>query len=501
MSIFNKKSFYLFSFIVFIELISFLGYFHPELNRIGFLFIVLAFLILTLIKFEYGVLALLIELFISSKGYLFYYDFGGVFLSIRIAFWLILMSVWFASEVVKLIKTKKIEISFFKSEYFSYFVALFIFVIWGLVNGFLNHNAFNNIFFDFNGWLFWLLIFPIFSVIYKRRKIINNILQVFLVSTTWVSLKTLLLLYIFSHNISGISSIYRWIRETGVGEITLVMGGFYRIFFQSHIFVLIGFFIILIFLINFSREKIKEDNKIFIFNFLLLIIFTAVNLISFSRSNWLGMVCGLLSFFLFVIWKLGWKRFLRSVIILLISLVLSFGLIISIVKFPFPDPTGGFDASELFSKRATQIMGEAGASSRWALLPKLWTKIKESPILGKGFGTTVTYVTSDPRFLETSITGEYTTYAFEWGWLDIWLKLGIFGLLSYLLLLFIILYKSIKKIDEYPNFEKLLVFGLLLGIISISVVSFFSPYMNHPLGIGYLVLATSILSQNKKLLP
>jgi len=498
MIIFNKKSFYLFSFIVFIELVSFLGYFHPALNSKGFLFIALSFLILSLIKFEYGVLALLIELFISSKGYLFYYDFEGVSLSIRIAFWLILMSVWFAKEVIKIIKTKKIEICFFKSEYFPYYIVLFIFIIWGVVNGFLSHNDFDNIFFDFNGWLFWLLIFPIFSVIYENRKIIDNILQVFVISTTWVSIKTLLLLYIFSHNIFGISSIYRWIRETGVGEITLVMGGFYRIFFQSHIFVLIGFFVILIFLINFSRDEIKKDKKIFVFNFLLLIIFTAVNLISFSRSNWLGMVCGLLLFFLFVIWKFGWKRFLKSVIFLLASLILSFGLIISIVKFPFPDPTGGFDASELFSKRATQIAGEAGASSRWALLPKLWEQIKEKPIQGKGFGATVTYVTSDPRFLETSVTGEYTTYAFEWGWFDIWLKLGIFGLFSYLLLLFIILYKSIKKIDEYSNFEKLLIFGLLLGTISISAVSFFSPYMNHPLGIGYIVLATSILSQNKK---
>ena len=253
----------------------------------------------------------------------------------------------------------------------------------------------------------------------------------------------------------------------------------------------------LIFLVNFSKEKIKENKKLYIFTFAVFIILTSINLISFSRSNWLGIVVGLIFFFGFTFWKFGWKKIFNSFVILLVSLILSLGLIIAIVKFPFPDPTGGFDFGKLLSERATQIEGEAGASSRWALLPKLWSKIKEAPILGQGFGTTVTYKTSDPRALETSVTGDYTTYAFEWGWLDIWLKLGIFGLISYAALLISILYQSIKNFDIYSSYNKLLNFGILLGIISIAAVSFFSPYLNHPLGIGYLILASAILSNKK----
>ena len=55
--------------------------------------------------------------------------------------------------------------------------------------------------------------------------------------------------------------------------------------------------------------------------------------------------------------------------------------------------------------------------------------------MGRGFGATVTYQTRDPRILADNGSGEYTTYAFEWGWLDIWLKLGIFGLAAYFLLI------------------------------------------------------------------
>ena len=78
--------------ILFIELLSFLGYLFEPINTIFFFLIIAAALIFSLVKLEYGLYILLAELFIGSKGYLFSLEYGGVAISLRIALFLIIMA-------------------------------------------------------------------------------------------------------------------------------------------------------------------------------------------------------------------------------------------------------------------------------------------------------------------------------------------------------------------------------------------------------------------------
>ncbi len=505
MNLFNKIFKQTFLFIVLAELLSLCGYLLPDFNKIAFLIIVALTLILSLYKLEYGVWILLAELFIGSKGYLFFFD---NIMSIRIALWLIVMAVWAGKVISNWIRTKKLNIEFFKSSYRNYFFILFLFIIWGIINGILQNNEFGNVFFDFNGWLYFLLVFPIYHVI--NKKFVNNILQIFTASVVWLSVKTFFLLFIFSHNMTGmIYEIYRWVRTSGVGEITQIEGGFYRIFFQSHVFALIGLFIFLLLLFDriknhkfkapnskqiqsakFQSSKLIPQYKDNLILFSVFCFLFSTIIISFSRSFWVGLIFGLFfCFFVFLFYyKIGWKKILRFSGILFACAAISFLLIAAIVKFPYPSPTGGFSTFGLLSERASDISEGAAVSSRWNLLPELWKEIKKASILGQGFGSTITYISSDPRVLESSPTGEYTTYAFEWGWLDIWLKLGLFGLLAYLILIGKIFIDAIKQK------ENTVIISLALGLLIISVVSFFSPYLNHPLGIGYLIIVSAIIN-------
>ena len=45
------------------------------------------------------------------------------------------------------------------------------------------------------------------------------------------------------------------------------------------------------------------------------------------------------------------------------------------------------------------------------------------------------------------------------------------------------------------NFQSLLNIALLAGLVTIMTTSFFSPYLNHPLGIGYVVLLSILLKK------
>ncbi|OGF24086.1 hypothetical protein A3H66_00940 [Candidatus Falkowbacteria bacterium RIFCSPLOWO2_02_FULL_45_21] len=477
------------------ELLSFLGYYYSLVNSLTFFLIVLLAISVSLYRLEYGLCILLAELFIGSFGYLFYFESGETKVSIRLALWLIIMSVWLAQVILNWLKTKKLSVIFLKSPYFNYLIVLSIFIIWGLINGFLNGHAAGNIFFDFNNWLYFLLIFPLLTLKQDEGGQLFILRQIFFVAITWLSAKSLVLAYIFSHNFNGFAvDLYRWTRVNGLGEITQVQGGFSRVFMQSQIFVLIGFFILLLWLLKYIigsgewRLAATVKNR----RFIMLPLFLSAIFISFSRSLWLGLAVGGILVWLIAIFriKIKFKHFLIFNFVILFSIFLSLALTVATVKFPYPTAYGGFNPVNLLGERATQIANEAGASSRWQLLTPLWQKIKTAPVMGQGFGATVTYRTNDPRALASSPNGLYTTYTFEWGWFDIWLKLGLLGLLAYLGLIFKII-KDGLKINSYFSLS------LVTGLLVLITVNIFSPYVNHPLGIGYIILTIAMMDQKK----
>ena len=471
-----------------LETLSFLAYLFPGWQIIVFALLTLGFLVLASYRLEWGVLILLSELFIGSKGYLFALNIGSLSLSIRIVFWLIVLAVWLVKFFRTWLVTKHCPLEDWrKIKVVKIYYWLAIFAFWGLMNGFWHHQSFSNLFFDFNGWIFFLLIFPLYSIFGAssvRKKNITNLKLVFWSSIIWLSIKTLFFLYVFSHNLYGLESLYLWLRKTGVGEITAAGGGFWRVFFQSHIYIVFGW---LLLLVDLARNLQARVSRRQIINKLLLgtLLFSAI-IVSFSRSFWLGIIAALL-FLAIVFWhKWGFKKILINAGLWLVMLLASLLLMVLVIKFPVPKSVGSFNLNML-SNRVDLTGGESAISSRWALLSALQVELTEAPFWGQGFGATVTYKSSDPRVLASTADGSYTTFAFEWGYLDIWLKLGLLGLLTYLFLLFFLFKQGIKQ-------GRL---GLAAGILALAAINIFTPYLNHPLGITFILLSTWLLSERE----
>lgn len=474
-------------FIIAAEALSLLGYYMPFAGSIAFFAAVVVFFILCLRKLEYGLFAIFAELFIGSFGYLFYFEHGGLKISIRTAFWIVFMSIWLAQTASDFIKKEKNKADLFKSSYALHFAALFIFIAAGLINGLLKNNALENIFFDSNAWIYFALVFPAFQIL-KSEDNIKTVKLIFLTCAFWICAKTIALAYIFSHDFHFFAAdLYAWSRRNNLAEITQMASGFSRVFMQSHIFVLTGFFILL-----FHRLKTLRNKFSAVSSALVLALPLSAIAISFSRSFWFGLAAGTVFAFFATAFglKTGFKKL--AIFCAIIALSAAFGAMLAAaaVKFPFPKPSGKFDATGLLSQRASQISKEAGASSRWRLLPPLWEKIKTAPIFGQGFGAEVSYISEDPRVLSSHPKGEYSTFAFEWGWLDIWLKLGIFGLAAYLILFGKMILDCLKINSHFS-------LSLSAGLIAALSVNIFSPYANHPLGIGYLIAAAAIIEQLK----
>ena len=476
--------------IIIFETLSFLGHNFNIVNSVIFGLLITGTLAITIWKVEFGFWIVAVELFIGSLGYLFFIDVDEFRISVRLGLFLAVMLGW----LINVMKSKKVE--FFKSYYWKSFLLLCVFFLLGIILGLRNGNNIKDIFFDFNGYLYFGLIFVAFSVINSKERI-NNFLQILVASISAMFLKTIFLLFYFSHVFSDdlVSMVYRWIRDTRVGEISPILSNFYRIFFQGHIWSLFLFIIFLLIIILLNKDALGKKN--YIYSWVMVIISSLMIIISFSRSFWLAIFIALL----FVIWyiikkeKFRIKQITKIALISLLVLILELGFITGLVNVKLPNFGGGDSVSitSLIRDRVSDT-DEAAFASRYELLKPLTTKYLESPFVGSGFGTTVTYETLDPRS-----KGSYTTYSFEWGYLDIMTKIGLLGFLAYLFFIYKIFKQGTLLLRTTTNREEyILILGLLISLVVLLLVHITTPYLNHPLGIFLLIIISSILYTRTK---
>ena len=481
---------------VFFEILFFLCYLanlHSSVMNYAFIAITMLALALSLYNIKFGLYIALSELILGSKGYLLYYSTLHFKLSLRIAIFACVMFAWLISEI----RNKNLKNIFkpLKDHKEIYFFSGFCLL--GLIMAIISKNRLNDIFFDFNGWLYLLYILPFANVFSKYSDFFDKFKKIAVAGLLTLCLKSFVFLFLMSHKFAYVDTLYRYGRDTLFGEFTAGIG-FYRIFSQTHIFILIGLIACLTILFLFKKGSLKiYSNKLIL---ALAIILFSVILMSLSRSFWLSAaLTGLILIIGAWLLKLAQsKQTGKFLILVLLISVVSAGLISYVVKFPFPEPLSNdalqalsnrFDANEAVSSRQNQIM-------------PLLNKIKLHPILGSGWGTLVTYESFDPRIVTAkNPKGEYTTFAFELGYLDLLLKFGLAGVLSFLYLICQLLIK-IKKtaINTTNEFDKYFLLGLLLGLVALTITHAFSPYLNHPLGIGYIIVLYTIII-NLKLRP
>jgi len=468
----------LFLLIVIFEAVSLAVVSFPIVNSFFAILFTIALFFVTLKKPELGFAIVVTELMIGGKGALFTFmanaeNNGG--LSIRMLFFAAFLLAWALTAPWKSVAASSKRWFLKRWEY----LALATLLLWGFVYGLIRHNPF--VLQDANAWGFFLLLIPSLDLAWRYgKKMTISMFAAISAGMGYVTLKTLALFYLFSHPIgTGVEVIYYWLRKTGVGEVTRILEGASaeRIFFQSHIFEVVALVPIL-FLIFFTKEK-KSWWKI---GFTLCF---ATVLISFSRSFWIAAAVTLGVGYIFLLVSRENIASWLSISKRSASLVLaSIGLVLIALFFPLPPPDHVGLSDTLFARLHSD---ESALRSRWQLLPVLWQGIEEAPIIGHGFGSTVTYTSSDPRVVQQT-GGQFTTYSFEWGWLDFWFKFGILGipLIAYIL---IRLSWSFWLLDR-PRWQKVIP-AFMLG--TLALVHMFTPYLNHPLGFIVIILLESVL--------
>lgn len=367
------------------------------------------------------------------------------------------------------------------------YLGLLLTVTWGLFNGWNHHYRSVNIFLDANAY-FYLVYYPLWSAVFKVDDI-RRIVSLLMASATVLSIKTITLFYIFAHDYWLLNPmyLYLWLRDTRIAEITYSGSGWWRIFMQSQIYIGIAW------LFHWLRRS-PEDSRggTAAYSWLLPLLMTTALIISFSRSYWLALATTMAVCLVFVypiVYRnvVGSLRLGRLAVGLLVVAVIA---IFALFTIPTIDQVSWDDS---LRSRFNLVGADPAAASRIQLLVPLMDAIYREPLFGSGFGATVTYFSQDPRLkIPSNPSGQVTAYAFELGYLDQWLKIGLVGLAFWIVALggqFVFGWKLRRQLQGR---EQILV-PLLAGLMFVMLTHFFSPYLNHPLGLGYLMLTMVIM--------
>ena len=461
-----------YAFFVF-QLLSILGYVWPSISSIVFCLIILGAIGFSLIKIEYGFLFLIFEFLAGHEGHLF--ELAG--LSLKLSLFLTVMLIWFIKKMIDK-KQREFFAEFLKSPGLVFFLIFFFIIILGLVRGMIQHDPIIAIK-DFINYSYLFLIFPLIDI-FKRIDFPKRVFNLSQAATIGLAILTIIVFILFVTNLVQVhDEFYWWWRGTVIGKATDTGNGFFRIVTSAHLLILPLFLIYLSFLIE-NKEKFKQKSKKYLIY--LSICASLMLLINFSRAYFLGILIGLI----FLLKGINWQRWLIFSCLVVFILVAEFGLLFGLVS-------GGaaLQGLDFFKSRIGTILSpdkETSSLTRMTILPVLIKKIWQQPIFGQGLGSTVSY--------NDLLTGEEkSTFHLDWGYLEIWVELGLFGLISYVLILFYIFYQGWEKIKELKRhvFKKRLIIGLLAGLAGLIIATLTGPFLFHPLGIFYLVLTTVII--------
>lgn len=476
-------------------LLSFLGWHWPYLNGIFACIITLGIVVLYFKRPETALACAFAELAMGGKGWWLSFQLGDTVLPIRILIFLAIFLPWSGSALMQLRNGSPICSTFknIPAGIRNALMVLGLSLMWGFGWGLLRGNGFGTVFFDANAWIYFLLLLPLLSLAEegKGKLFLKRTASLVLGAGFVNAALTLIFFHVFAHQYVYTHTIYLWIRDMQFGEITFIRPGAWRVFLQSQVWLL--FVAAWYFIAGAMQAQQKR-----IISVALLSVALSALFISFSRSNWIGLTAAGITGVILLLNNCA-APVKRIFAVALGGMLGALFLMMAFQRLP-PIPAGGIPLRERLSI-------EAAGSSRMNQLIPLMRAIAKHPVIGSGFGAAVTYVSADPRIVARSPGGSgiYTATAFEWGYLDIWLKIGLIGLIAYIWLLINILREMYRKNISIPisNDRGILVrvcftmvlFSALVAFMSVNITS---PYLNHPLGIGMVLLSLMVAINREK---
>ncbi len=475
---------------------------HTVWSMVPFVIIVLSIGLVAQRSLLWGLCLAMLEIIVGGHGHLIDISIDGLTdgltIGIRLGIFGVIMLATAFHILIK--KTRPV----FVTERDAPILLIGLAVIIGLIIG-ISRNGFGAAFNDANAYFTLLYLVPLAMIVWTNDAK-RQLLWTLGLGAIWVAGSSLFLLYFFTHaNVDQIWIMYTFVRDGRIAEVTLLSNPgwlvglfpngpwYFRVFSPGQ------FYVIILSLLLFAGWAEWSWKKSSMMLFSVLSLFFAIDLAGASRSFWLGLIVGGSVIGLTILYdRVTIKKIVSVKAFGILALITSFLVLWLAVVLPVPArPDLTNNPSYQGSQDKTR---DLAVSSRWNLLPVINAAVMQNPIVGSGFGTSITYISDDPRIRSNIPNGEYTTNRFEWGWQDIWLKSGLLGLVAFGWLLFAILRSCLRSIAEkQPN--RWLAIGFTAGLIALYIIHIFSPYLNHPIGLAFVLIALPFFNWKTTKLP
>jgi O-antigen ligase len=417
------------------------------INTLASLFILAISLRWILKNDERGWYIILLEIILGGGGYL--KIFGT---SLRTYLFIGSLTIYFGK---KLYTERKNFFKQLKNEQYLLFTLLLTAIIASALGLYHNHAS-SAVISDLIPYFFLLYYFPLsklwssenFQILSKNALLASVFGNTLLILFTQIG---------FSSNIFTLQDYYyHWYRDIALGKITEINFDFYRLVLNEHLLLIP---ITIYFIADIIKNKINKINTLALGNLLFIL---ANNL---TRIYMVALAVGTLALFSIK----NWKRYL------IVSAASALMFVIIFVTTHTLASRGQSLGLEIFGLRLQSIASpqiEDSSLSRLLLLPKILEKIKDKPLIGQGLGDTVTVYS--PIF-KTDIT----TPHFDWGYLEIYTEMGLYGLLAWIAFISYLFYLILKNKND-----RNLSVAILLSIL---VINLTSPALFHVFGILLMI--------------
>ncbi|MBI2476969.1 hypothetical protein HYV72_02230 [Candidatus Uhrbacteria bacterium] len=248
-----------------------------------FLFVLLALAAIgvALFKPEWLLPIVFAELISTSNGHGLNIELFGISVGIR----MVLFAIALAATCVRVMRSRE---SVWPSSLRLGGILLVILFVYATVSGFLRGYDVRDVYLDANGYfaIGYIWIASVWTTTALSR---HALYEACAAAVMWVAMKTLLFVFAFGHlHPVTLDPLYRWIRDTRLGEITLQVGNVYRVFLQSQWFLVPSALVTTAYILFSEQRSVRETAPR-----IALILFASSLLISLSRSYWIGLIAGI----------------------------------------------------------------------------------------------------------------------------------------------------------------------------------------------------------------
>ena len=367
------------------------------------------------------------------------------------------------------------------NTYVKIILIFFAYIIFSAIYGcvFQRHGL-NLVIGDITGYITLFLVF-LFNITVNTKDDVKRICRSIVLATSIQAIAIVVIHYVSGFNIQYTNNINLSLQKLYIGSLATIYPDSIRIFFKSSIFLQIGFILALVVI-----YKEKNKRKLYL-EYVGLILISYATILTFTRGFWLGLIIG----FIILIVCNKPRYFTKTILILVLGLAIMFGLsfatyrstnlMVSIASRAGIVKTGssGPEISSLnkdTSGTADSSEGQdVSASYRDKMNVYLSEYIRKSPLIGNGLGTVISE-------LKQTISRNENMY------LDIWLEMGVIGLVLYLSI-FISIFKNWIDIRKKNISDPDIIYldALVATLAGVMITTAINPFLNNPIGITFLL--------------